>query len=270
MAFDKVIDSTKLNACLTAEANAIRAKTGGSSQLAYDYANSKGFADAIAAIPTGGGGGRSIPSYVGDGKTYLYIYIPEGTPSSRREFQVYVACTMSNGVTINWGDGTVETSTSTESSYSHIYMDPGNYTITLTVNSGTIQFGGGSGKPIYGNITQSSKYYIRDYLIAVEFGNKVTSIGGYTLTSIYNLVWVWISDSVLSFDSPYPIAWLDSIYEIHLLATTPPTLNVTGFPNMGAGYTIYVPYSADHSILQSYRSATNWSNFGITIQEEPQ
>ena len=54
MAVDKLIDSTKLDACCTAEANAIRAKTGGSSQLAYDWANDKGFADAIAAIPSGG------------------------------------------------------------------------------------------------------------------------------------------------------------------------------------------------------------------------
>ena len=56
MSVDKLIDSTKLDACCTAEANAIRAKTGGSSQLSYDWANSKGFADAIAAIPSGGGG----------------------------------------------------------------------------------------------------------------------------------------------------------------------------------------------------------------------
>lgn len=56
MALDKLVDSTQLDACCTAEANAIRAKTGGSSQIAYDWANSKGFADAIASIPTGGGG----------------------------------------------------------------------------------------------------------------------------------------------------------------------------------------------------------------------
>ena len=54
MALDKLVDSTQLDACCTAEANAIRAKTGGSAQIAYDWANSKGFADAIAAIPTGG------------------------------------------------------------------------------------------------------------------------------------------------------------------------------------------------------------------------
>lgn len=52
----ELVDASKLDACCTAEANAIRAKTGSSAQIAYDWANSKGFADAIAAIPSGGGG----------------------------------------------------------------------------------------------------------------------------------------------------------------------------------------------------------------------
>lgn len=51
-----LIDQIKDTACKTAEADAIRAKTGDSAQLAYDWANNKGFADAIAAIPSGGGG----------------------------------------------------------------------------------------------------------------------------------------------------------------------------------------------------------------------
>ena len=53
---DMLVDSAKLNACLDAEADAIRAKTGGSADIPFDYANNKGFADAIAAIPSGGGG----------------------------------------------------------------------------------------------------------------------------------------------------------------------------------------------------------------------
>lgn len=55
MALDKLVDSTQLDANLTSVANAIRAKSGGSSQLAFPA----GFVDAIDAIPTGGGGTRS-------------------------------------------------------------------------------------------------------------------------------------------------------------------------------------------------------------------
>lgn len=48
-----VVDSTKLDACLNAEADAIRNKTGGSADLPFDFANNKGFADSITAIQTG-------------------------------------------------------------------------------------------------------------------------------------------------------------------------------------------------------------------------
>lgn len=54
MAIDRAIDSAKLDTCLDAEADAIRAKTGGSADLAFDFANDKGFADAIASMPSGG------------------------------------------------------------------------------------------------------------------------------------------------------------------------------------------------------------------------
>lgn len=60
MAIDKAVDSAKLNACLDAEADAIRAKTGGSADIPFDYANSRGFADAIAAIPSGGSGNLRV------------------------------------------------------------------------------------------------------------------------------------------------------------------------------------------------------------------
>lgn len=50
MAADKLIDSGKENACRTAEANAIRAKTGNTASITYDWANNRGFADAIAGI----------------------------------------------------------------------------------------------------------------------------------------------------------------------------------------------------------------------------
>ena len=53
MAFDKVIDSTALDAAMTYTANRIRNKTGGTDQIAWDSA--KGFGDAVDAISSGGG-----------------------------------------------------------------------------------------------------------------------------------------------------------------------------------------------------------------------
>lgn len=64
----KLINATKETACRTAEAEAIRAKTGGTSPLTYDFENDKGFADAIAEIPSGGDTEVKISA-----KGYMYI-----------------------------------------------------------------------------------------------------------------------------------------------------------------------------------------------------
>lgn len=53
MAYDKVIDSALLDAGMTATANAIRAKTGGTSPIMWDSAD--GFRGAVEAINTEGG-----------------------------------------------------------------------------------------------------------------------------------------------------------------------------------------------------------------------
>lgn len=61
MAYDKVVDSAVLEAGLKASADAIREKTKGTATIPWDVA--KGFADAIAAIEAGDGGGVSIEDY---------------------------------------------------------------------------------------------------------------------------------------------------------------------------------------------------------------
>ena len=33
---------------------------------------------------------------------------------------------------------------------------------------------------------------------------------------------------------------------------------------------VYVPYSSDHSILEAYKTATNWSTYASLMVEEPQ
>lgn len=87
MAVDKLVDSVQLDACLTAEANAIRAKTGGSANLTFDFANSKGFADEIAAIPSGGGGGWELISDFTASEDVATINID--IPSDKRGMNVY-------------------------------------------------------------------------------------------------------------------------------------------------------------------------------------
>lgn len=62
-----------------------------------------------------------------------------------------------------------------------------------------------------------------------------------------------------------------NLVEVHLLPTTPPTMgNVNAFGSANANLVFYVPYSEDHSILEAYQTATNWSTYAAKMQEEPQ
>lgn len=71
MAVDKLVDSTQLDSDLSSVANAIRAKSGGSSQLAFPA----GFVSEIQAIPSGG----NVPHEVPDGYTQLKWLKSSGT-----------------------------------------------------------------------------------------------------------------------------------------------------------------------------------------------
>lgn len=50
-------------------------------------------------------------------------------------------------------------------------------------------------------------------------------------------------------------------------ATTPPTLGTNVFSRTNASLKIYVPYSADHSVLAAYQAANNWSGVASKIYE---
>ena len=65
MSVDKLVDSTQLDADLTSVANAIRTKGGTSASLAFPA----DFVSAIAAIPSGGGGGitKETGTFTGNG-----------------------------------------------------------------------------------------------------------------------------------------------------------------------------------------------------------
>ncbi len=59
--------------------------------------------------------------------------------------------------------------------------------------------------------------------------------------------------------------------ELHVLPTSVPTMgNTRALLGLNPNCIIYVPYSADHSILNAYQTATNWSTYASKMQEEPQ
>lgn len=59
--------------------------------------------------------------------------------------------------------------------------------------------------------------------------------------------------------------------EYHFKSTTPPTVsNTNAFNNIPSDCIIYVPRSENQSVLNAYKTATNWSTYASYMQEEPQ
>lgn len=117
MAFDKVIDSTQLDAAMTYTANRIRNKTGGTDQIAWDSV--KGFGDAVDAI-TGGssapesdprevyGGTRPaewlrLPDYdkVEQNTMYLLVELKENYPNTEKFTFRGTSATVDEGIVVN-------------------------------------------------------------------------------------------------------------------------------------------------------------------------
>lgn len=100
----------------------------------------------------------------------------------------------------------------------------------------------------------------------IDIPDSVTTIGESAFSSTM-LSTVTIPPNVASlgdrsFDSTGSIT-------IHLQGTTPPQISAWAFP-LNASRIAIVPYSEDHSVLETYKSATNWSKYADYIFEEPQ
>lgn len=121
-------------------------------------------------------------------------------------------------------------------------------------------------------ITSIANYVVQNCysLQGINIPDSVTSIGSQTFSNCSSLRSIVIPDSVTSIDSQ---AFYNcyGMLEYHFLPETPPTLaNTNAFSNIMSDTVIYVPYSADHSILNAYKTETNWSTYATYMQEEPQ
>ena len=133
-----------------------------------------------------------------DGKTRIYIRI---AAEGRMNVPLYISQTVANGVTIDWGDGSVtETLAGTGNvNTTHTYTSIGDYVITFDpVDGCEIGFGEGSGSYcLLGSTGDNGKVYC-NMLQAVQIGNGVTSIGGSAFDSCSSLASITIPDSVTS------------------------------------------------------------------------
>ena len=135
-------------------------------------------------------------------------------------------------------------------------------------------------------------FYYCYSLLSITMPGSVANIGTYVFTNCSSLSSIIIPNGIISvtqgmFNGCYSLSYIiipasvtsignnafnncSGVAEYHFSKTIPPTLSSTNtFRNIPADCIIYVPYSEDHSILEAYRTATNWSTYASKIQEEP-
>ena len=262
MAYDKVIDSSRLDSDLTSVADAIRSKGGTSEALAFPA----GFVSAIEAIEAGGGGGGgevTPPTTPTDGKTRVYIHLEYGRTSPM------LGVCPNGTVTVDWGDGTepdtlTGTSTTTVKwTPTHEYTAPGDYVIALTVE-GTMGFYGNGNTNQYSGIlryasgTDTRNRAYQNAVQKVEIGEGVTSIGVSAFSNCSSLASITIPESVTSIGGAAFYNCYGMRYYDFTARTSVPALSSTNaFNGISSDCQMLIPAA----LYDEWRAATNWATY---------
>lgn len=98
---------------------------------------------------------------------------------------------------------------------------------------------------------------------------NVSTINSSVFGNVVCMQYIVIPSNISTISSS-SFAYCYSMKEYHFKRTTPPTLsNTNAFTSIPSTCKIYVPYSSDHSILNAYKTANNWSTYANQIVEEP-
>lgn len=127
-------------------------------------------------------------------------------------------------------------------------------------------------------------------LVKINIPEGVTSIGNYAFTNCHNLrecelpegvttigtgafrscfgFHEFVIPSTVTSIAEFAFLYLDGADSFRVKATTPPALEATAFTDINPIHlTIYVPYSEDHSILETYKASTGWASKADYIVE---
>lgn len=122
-----------------------------------------------------------------------------------------------------------------------------------------------SGTTSFPNYCFTSNTRIVDF----KMPSSLTTINQYVFNENFSQTHLTIPSTVTSIGA-YAFAACYGMKEYHFQRTSPPSIQSTTFNNIPSDCIIYVPYSADHSYLNAYKGASNWSSQSSKIQEEPQ
>ena len=118
----------------------------------------------------------------------------------------------------------------------------------------------------YGKKLTSSFAYNCYNLEEIKLPSDVTEIpssGFYWCQALREFV---VPATVTKIDT-YSFANCKNLRRLVMLSSTPPTLSGTSAFNSDTLFRIEVPYSADHSVLNAYKTATNWSTYASRMVE---
>lgn len=241
MALDKLVDSTQLDNNLTSVANAIRAKSGGTGQLAFPA----GFVSEIGNISGGGG----------------------ITPTGTKEITIIENGTTTEDVT-NYANAQITVNVSSSSGDTNLYEKILARTVSGAVHDDTIKE---VGERAFAGCSQITSLYLggltklngsRQF---IECGNlQIAVLPKYTGTStgstFNTCAKLTTADLKCNIAANY-FANSANFTTLILRNTSVATLaktnafNNTTFKSGGTGGTLYVP----QSLISSYQSASIWS-----------
>ena len=180
MAVDKLVDSSQLDSDLTTVANAIRAKTGGASQLAFP----SGFVSGIGSIPTGTP--RTSADLTASGDT---VTAPAGNYASSASKSVAAGSVSVDEVIIE-SDPTISVDSSGLITAS--YSDTGEATASVTpgyvssANSGTYSVSGSSTRQLATQAAQTIHPSLSDQ--SISSGKYLTGVQTIKAVVLANLL----------------------------------------------------------------------------------
>lgn len=88
---------------------------------------------------------------------------------------------------------------------------------------------------------------------------------GYTCQDCYSMAILDLPSTITAVGNNSIRCW--DIRRLIIRATVPPTLSGANISQLSSSSHIYVPYSEDHSILEAYKTATNWSTYASYMTE---